>query len=80
MGDYVNTLQNFLPLGATVLELQQPQKRAAIMLADIDGDQMDELIGAYRYEEQNYIVILKKHDTQWLPLKHINGKDMVFPI
>ncbi len=35
---------------------------------------MDELIGAYRYEEQNYILILKKHDSQWLPLKHIEGK------
>lgn len=74
MGDYINTLQNFLPLGATILELQQPQKRAAILLADIDGDQMDELIGAYRYEQQNYIILLKKHDNQWLPLKHIDGK------
>ena len=74
MGDYINTLQNFLPLGATVLELLQPQKRAAILLADIDGDQMDELIGVYRYEEQNYILLLKKYDNQWLPLKHIEGK------
>lgn len=73
MYDYVNVLKNFLPQNATVLELQHPQKRAAILLADIDGDQVEELIGAYRYENQNYILILKNNNDQWLPLIHIKG-------
>lgn len=73
MGDYVNILMSFLPHGATVLELEQPQKKTAILFKDIDGDHMDELIAAYRYEEQNYILILKNNGGHWLPLIHIKG-------
>ncbi|WP_313893992.1 hypothetical protein [Psychrobacillus sp.] len=73
MNDYVNVLKNFLPQSATILELQQPQGGAAILLADIDGDLVEELIGVYKYEEQNYILILKSSNNQWLPLIHIKG-------
>lgn len=65
---------NFLPPGATILELPEPQDRPAVLLADIDGDHINEVIGAYRFEEQNYILILKKMNDQWLPLIHIKGK------
>ena len=70
---YSNMLKNFLPQGATILELQHSKNRPAVLLADIDGDQVSELIGAYSYEEQNYILILKNVNNQWLPLIHIEG-------
>lgn len=73
MDDNLDILMNFLPLGATVLEFQKLQNTAAILLADIDGDYIDELVGAYTYEEENYILILKNMDNQWLPLIHVQG-------
>ncbi|WP_144510363.1 hypothetical protein [Bacillus sp. FJAT-22090] len=73
MDVYEDIMMSFLPHGATVLELENPQKKKAIMFADIDGDHGDEMIGAYRYEEQNYVLILKNNDGHWLPLIHIKG-------
>lgn len=62
-----------MPPTATILELQQPEKRPAILLADIDGDHKEELIGAYNYHGQNYIMILKSNNNQWIPLADIKG-------
>lgn len=73
MNDYVHVLKNFLPPAATILELPKPQERSAILLADIDGDHINELIGAYKLEGKNYILILKMMNDQWLPLIHIEG-------
>lgn len=73
MSDYVNLFQNFLPPTATILELPKTQERLAVLVADIDGDNIEEIIGAYKYEEQNYLLILKIMNDQWLPLMHIKG-------
>jgi len=48
MNNYVDVLKNFLPPNATILELPKPQERLAVLLADIDGDHFNELIGAYK--------------------------------
>lgn len=73
MNDYINMFKRFLPQTATVLELQQPNKKPAVIVADIDGDHVDELIGAFRYQEKNYILILKNRNNQWQPLIMISG-------
>lgn len=73
MNEYVNVLLNFLPPTATILELSGLPNNPAVLLADIDGDQKNELIGAYKYKDQNFIVILKNIHNQWLPLIHIKG-------
>lgn len=73
MNEYVNVLLNFLPPTATILELSGLPKNLAVLLADIDGDQKNELIGAYKYKDQNFLVILKNIHNQWLPLIHIKG-------
>ena len=73
MNDYVNMFKRFLPQTAVVLTLQKPLPKEAILLADMDGDQVEELIGAFRYQEKNYILILKKVNNEWQPLLLING-------
>lgn len=72
MNNYVDILKKFLPQNATILELQS-QKRAAVLLADIDGDHVEELIGAFKYQGQNYILVLKNRNNQWKPLFLIKG-------
>jgi tetratricopeptide (TPR) repeat protein len=73
VNDYMNVLKKFLPPTATILELQKPEKQTAILLADIDGDQIEELIGAFRFQEENYILILKKLNNQWQPMTRLKG-------
>ncbi|QUG40265.1 hypothetical protein KD050_13250 [Psychrobacillus sp. INOP01] len=73
MNDYVNVLMNFLPPTASILEFSGLPNNPAVLLADIDYDQTNELIGAYKYKDQNYLVILKNVHNQWLPLIHIKG-------
>lgn len=73
MNDYVNMLSNFLPPTATILKLSGIPNNPAVLLADIDNDQNNELIGAYKYKGQNYLLILKNVHDQWLPLIHIKG-------
>jgi hypothetical protein len=73
MIDYVNIIKTFLPHEAIILELQHPQKRPAILVTDIDGDNIEELIGAYTYKEQNYLIGLKIMNNQWHFFIHIRG-------
>jgi len=73
MNDYVNILRTFLPPGSTVLVLQHPNERPAVLLADIDGDQIEELIAAYKYQGAIYILMLKKMNGQWKPVAHLKG-------
>lgn len=73
MNDYVNIFKRFLPQNATVLELQHPEKREAIVVGDIDGDHIDEIIGAFQYHDKNYILILKNINDQWQPLEMVSG-------
>lgn len=73
MNNTVNVLENFLPSGSKVLDLQHPTVRPAVLLADIDGDRIDELIGAYKYQEEIYILVLKKMNGQWRPVGNLKS-------
>ncbi|MFF3100915.1 hypothetical protein [Viridibacillus arvi] len=73
MEGYADVLMRFLPSTATILQLQQPEKKPAILLADIDGDHKEEIIGAYNYQGQNYIKILKNNHNEWVPIADIKG-------
>lgn len=70
----MNVLQNFLPSNASILYLKEQKEHPAVLVSDIDGDQINELIGAYKFEGQTYLLILKLVNDQWLPLIHIQGK------
>ena len=73
MNDYVNVLLNFIPSNASILELSGLPNNPAVLLADIDNDHINELVGAYIFNNQNYLVILKNINDQWLPIIHIKG-------
>ncbi|MFJ8065722.1 hypothetical protein ACIQYS_13910 [Psychrobacillus sp. NPDC096426] len=73
MNDNIKMFKQFLPQAATILELQQTEKKPAVLVADIDGDDVDELIGAFQYKGKNYLWILKNRNNQWQPLIMIRG-------
>jgi hypothetical protein len=77
MNNNVNVLRDFMPPGSKVLDLQLPTVRSAVLLADIDGNGIDELIGAYKYQEEIYILVLKKMNGQWKPVGNLKSNGNV---
>lgn len=74
MGEFEQLLESILPPTATILKLQNANNRPAILLADIDGDRLKELIVAYKYQGENFLLLLKKSYKMWCPIVEIKGK------
>lgn len=74
MDEIEQLLENILPPTATILKLQNANNRPAILLADIDGDRLKELIIAFQFKGENYLLILKKTLDNWYPIIEIKGK------
>ncbi|HWI49699.1 MAG TPA: hypothetical protein VNU45_15915 [Rummeliibacillus sp.] len=74
MNEFEQLLESILPPSATILKLQNSNNRPAILLADIDGDRLKELIVAYKYQGENYLLLLKESYNIWYPMAEIKGK------
>ncbi len=73
MSESEDWLRDILPPSATILELRNAN-RPAILLADIDGDRVKELIVAYQYRGENFLLLFKKYYNHWYPIVEIKGK------
>lgn len=58
-------INSFLPPFAEFIILEAPFKRPAVGMIDLDGDGVLELIGAYNWQGENYIIILKYCYGTW---------------
>ena len=67
-------IKQFLPPDAKLLWLEEPNRRPAIISADLDGDNTQEIAAAYRWLDNNVIVIIKWFDGYWHPIFYIEGK------
>lgn len=67
-------IKQFLPPDAKLLWLEEPNRRPAIISADLDGDNTQEIAAAYRWLDNNVIVIIKWFDGYWQPIFYIEGK------
>lgn len=70
----INFVQSYLPPGAKIIELEESYKRPALLLADLDGDGVGEIIAAYRWQGETYVIVLKKHWENWYVMDNIKGK------
>ncbi|MDF2839697.1 MAG: repeat-containing protein, partial [Clostridia bacterium] len=66
-------INKFLPPGASILCIEEPNRRSAVVSADFDGDDIHEIAAAYRWNNRNGIVILKWFDGYWYPISYIKG-------
>ena len=71
--NFLELVVKFLPPTAQILNLNNPSKRVAILFTDLDGDGLCEITAAYKYNEENYIIILKNSSGHWFPLAHLKG-------
>lgn len=70
----ITSLNNFLPAGAELIYLTYPKKEAAMIMADFDGDDVEELAVAYNIKKTPYLSILKEHKNQWQLISTVEGK------
>ncbi|WFD10165.1 hypothetical protein [Tepidibacter hydrothermalis] len=70
--DYlVNIVKCFLPYMAEVSTLRNNKK--AVILADIDGYGFNEIVAAYKWQGENYIVVLKRVYNGWCIIGNVKG-------
>jgi tetratricopeptide (TPR) repeat protein len=67
-------MNQFLPPDAKLLWLEEPNRRPAILSADLDGDNTQEIAAAYRWHDNNGIVVVKWFNGYWQPISYIEGK------
>jgi len=70
----LDTISMFLPPMSKIVSLETPFKRPAVELIDLDGDGILELVGAYYWQGENYIIILKYYGNAWHVLDTVKGK------
>lgn len=69
--EYTSLLRAFLPADASLL---MAGEHAVSYEADIDGDGANEVIGAYKWHEKVYLLILKHFTQGWRAVAHIEGR------
>lgn len=72
--DLFNVIQKFLPPASQIVLLKKPYERPALELIDLDGDGASELVCAYYWQGEYYIIVLKYQDNDWKVLDTVNGK------
>ncbi|SKC76680.1 hypothetical protein [Maledivibacter halophilus] len=70
----LDVIKSFLPPFSKLIILEAPIKRPAVMMADLDGDGVLELIGVYNWQGENYIIVLKYYLGAWYVADIIKGK------
>lgn len=69
-----DTIRRFLPPMAQIIVLQRPYKRLAVGVVDLDGNGLLELVGAYYWQGEIYIIVLKFYNNEWYVTDTIKGK------
>ncbi|QST00933.1 hypothetical protein IMZ31_05010 [Pontibacillus sp. ALD_SL1] len=73
--DYlVNVILPFLPPYSEMVELGTTPKQPAVGAVDLDGDGVLEIVGAFYWHGENYILVLKCFYGTWQVVNVIKGK------
>jgi len=67
-------IERYLPPMAEIVLLKMPYKSPAVGMADLDGDGVIELVGAYYWQGEVYIIVLKCSYNDWYVADTIKGK------
>ncbi len=68
----INMIKSFLPTTAEILTLDNGKK--AIGMVDLDGDCILELVAAYKWQGEIYIIVLKCYSGIWRTVDIVKGK------
>jgi hypothetical protein len=69
-----NFLKEFIPLGGELLMLDEPCKGPAMIMGDLDGDGIKEVIAVYKYQDELFLILLKNYCGTWKVEETLRGK------
>lgn len=59
-------IKAYLPPMAEIIVCEKPYPHSLVYTADLDGDGLQEIIGAYHWKGNNYILVLKCYGHAWM--------------
>lgn len=69
----INFIEKFLPPMSKLLITEEPYKKPATLVADLDGDGTLEITAAYKLRGECYAIIIKKYNNVWRVAANIKG-------
>lgn len=69
-----NIINKYLPMGSQIIVEEDNNNEPLIIKADLNGYGLGEIIVAYRWQEENYIMVLERYCNQWSVIDNIRGK------
>jgi len=69
----INFVQRSLPMGAVIINAQNPYEEMPVKMLDIDGDGIPEIIAAYMWQGNPFVLVLKNHNNLWYKIADIEG-------
>lgn len=69
-----NIINKYLPMGSQIIVEEDNNNEPLIIRADLNGYGLGEIIVAYRWQEENYIMVLERYCNQWSVIDNIRGK------
>ena len=69
----INFVQKSLPMGAVLVNAQNPYEEMPVKMVDIDGDGIPEIIAAYIWQEIPFVLIFKNYNNLWYKVADIEG-------
>lgn len=70
----INFVQKSLPMGAVLVNAQNPYEEMPVKMLDIDGDGMPEIIAAYKWQGNPFVLVLKNYNNFWYKIADIEGQ------
>ncbi|MBU3187988.1 WG repeat-containing protein [Clostridium bowmanii] len=69
----INFVRKSLPIGAALVNAQNPYEEMPVKMVDIDGDGIPEIIAAYMWQGNPFVLVLKNHNNLWYKMADIEG-------
>jgi len=69
----INFVRKSLPMGAELVNAQNPYEEMPVKMLDIDGDGIPEIIAAYMWQGNPFVLVLKNHNNLWYKIADIEG-------
>ncbi|GAE05518.1 WG repeat-containing protein [Paenibacillus sp. JCM 10914] len=78
MSSYIQPLErvlkSYLPTGAVLIQILDPEPHKAVFAADITGDQVAELTAIYRMNDELYLIVLMCRHGVWTVAANLRGQ------
>ncbi len=69
----IHVVRSLLPAGAELEILEYPAPHPAVLVADLDGDGIPEVVGGYRANDVMHAMIVKYAYDRWVVAAHLRG-------